>query len=449
MKRYSGILAVVLLILCAGSTLAAPQPPLRTLHFPHDRSLGTLKDLDRLTANYSSLTWVHFPWTSEDFSQAKGNVTVPEDKRLGLVVEPQGWKDLSSLTNLAPDDIEVLGFDCDQRTLEKPGDKSVDHICALTGLKMLFLNNTDITNQGLVSLKKLKSLERLYVSSSQLDEMGIAYISELKSLKGLRLGTKKIITSKDFSHLTQLTLLEELFITGGGFEGDGLAHLSQLPSLKFLHLGGGNIGPEGLIHLGKLSSLRRLEFYDLRDEGFEALPDIPSLKELSIQRKGPEFAPLTNIARLTGLESLSLRARFTNNGLAQLKGLRALKEINLNGLRQDIDYITDEGLAHLKEIKSLDSVTINTGRFTDKGLEHLSKLKHLKKLHIPNNYGFTDAGLKHIAKLYQLESLYLRGELFTEVGLEEIAELKKLKTIKFLSPSSNARAFSFKHNRNE
>ena len=92
--------------------------------------------------------------------------------------------------------------------------------------------------------------------------------------------------------------------------------------------------------------------------------------------------------------------------------------------------------------------SINSGRFSDKGLEWLCHLDHLKTLAMPNTHGFTDAGLKHIANLTQMESLHLRGELFTRVGLEEIANLKYLKTIKFLEPSSDARAFSTQFNVN-
>ena len=43
-----------------------------------------------------------------------------------------------------------------------------------------------------------------------------------------------------------------------------------------------------------------------------------------------------------------------------------------------------------------------------------------------------------------LEKLYLKGENFTEAGLKEISKLRNLRSVRFLSPTSDAKAFESK-----
>ncbi|MDQ1256619.1 MAG: F-box and leucine-rich repeat protein 14, partial [Candidatus Hydrogenedentes bacterium] len=205
----------------------------------------------------------------------------------------------------------------------------------------------------------------------------------------------------------------------------------------------GDQGGAGLEHLTACPSLRRLEFYDLTDEGMAGLPAIPSLKELSIQGKHPGFSveSMACLARQQGLESLVLRGRFTDDGIAQLKPLVSLKHLGLNSLFQDGDQTTDAALVHLGEMPSLESLDLNTGAHSDAGLGALSGLPNLKRLTIPNaiNPGFTDAGFEYVARMRQLEVLGLRAEHFTFEGVRQLEPLTNLKTlVLFLWPKEQA-----------
>ncbi|VGO12337.1 Internalin-A [Pontiella desulfatans] len=413
----------------ASGTNKRGRPSGRTLNFPNNTSLGVLVDMDQPANSEPSHWWwggIAGKWVQ--VGEAKGDVAVPLNMRLGFAVEPEGWIDLSTLANLAPDAIEALEFH------GSPKDEYIDDIGTLTELKTLVLGSGAATHKGLASLKKLESLERLHIDP--IDEDGMAIVGELTSLKGLRLSSESVITCKGFSHLARLSALEELMIGWKGYEGNGLVHLSQLPSLEYLYLSGFETGSEGLVYLGNIPSLQRLEFSDIRGEAIAALPDMPSLKTLAIKSKNPEFIPTSQLVNFTGLESLSLSGCFTDDGLAPLKELPALQDISLlHKLFSGRNVITDEGLAHLGKIQSLESVRIYTGHFTDKGLEHLSGLKKLKKLQMPNARHVTDSGMQSVASIGHLETLYLNGSLLTHEGMRQLAKLTNLKSLRFLSPS--------------
>jgi Leucine-rich repeat (LRR) protein len=433
-----GIVLIGSVLIACGSPQRKGSMQPRTINFPTEYSLGLLVNLDSPAFDYDDersplyARRDHFSERCEQVALASGEVNAPAGMRLGLIIDPQSAKQVGLpvlLKGIPPDAIEAL---CVKREITKSqsssiiiDDAAMTALCTLTSLKELYL-------------------ERLRISEDISDE-ALAQLSNLQSLENLYINRRKIEASRTIPHIAKIKSLKRLYCLN---PGHSLSFLSQLPALEYLRIGGGNVGPEGLQHLADFPALHRLEFYDLTREGVAVLPAMPSLRELHIQRKGIglELEHMAGLARQTGLESLSLTARYTDDGLAHLKKLQSLRKLGLHGLMQDRDYITDEGLAHIKEIKSLESIIIYTGQFTDAGLAHLSELKNLKKLHMPGNTGFTDAGLAHIAKLDHLESLYLRGNKFTKSGLKELSKLKNLKTVKFFSPSSDAKAFLEKHN---
>ena len=83
------------------------------------------------------------------------------------------------------------------------------------------------------------------------------------------------------------------------------------------------------------------------------------------------------------------------------------------------ENITDEGLMHLKNIKSLDLCWNNI--ITDAGLAHLSSAYILDFGH---NTHITDAGLKHLANVEFLD-LYL-NENITDARLKHFVSMQSL-----------------------
>ncbi len=296
----------------------APTPQGRVLHFPADRSLGTVLIPDGTRSPSESLKW-------KVFAEARGDVEVPPGRSVRLAVIG-GGADLSPLRNLAFGDLQSVQ-----------------------------IGNAPVTDHDVFCI-------------------------------------------------------------------------AQIPELPELTFGCWNQGPDGLAHLSKMRSLRTLEFSDITGEGIAALPAVPSLRELKIRRKGPDFTPtqMEGIARQSGLLSLWLTAGLTGDEcIARLTRLTSLKQFRYGqpflGGGKGLEVLTDRTLAALGEISTLESIALYDGNYTSDGLAHLARLPNLRVLEMPNNSGFTDAGLAHIAKMKRLESLYLRGNGLSNRALDELS----------------------------
>ncbi|MCL4695412.1 MAG: M56 family metallopeptidase, partial [Candidatus Hydrogenedentes bacterium] len=98
---------------------ARPQPiPAdgRVLHFPSDRTLGTIRIMDSSFERKLD-TFYHWLDDSEwiDWSTAQGDVVVPQGKHVWLVLNPRACGDLSGLQQLHPNDLFKLSVDYTER----------------------------------------------------------------------------------------------------------------------------------------------------------------------------------------------------------------------------------------------------------------------------------------------------------------------------------------------
>lgn len=102
-----------------------------------------------------------------------------------------------------------------------------------------------------------------------------------------------------------------------------------------------------------------------------------------------------------------------DDALAELKGL------SVHTLWLSSSRITDAGLAHLKEIRDLQGLTLNHTEVTDAGLIHLKAVTHLKELFISDTH-ITDAGLAHLEGLSELQKVDLTRTSVTDEGVEKL-----------------------------
>ena len=132
----------------------------RILGFPKDRSLGMLKIQDVNTVRQikdfhhwiTKPDWWDFDW--EYLCEAQGDVNIPVGKRAGLfITNPAAWRDLSPLKELKPDDLYILSISGCYQDVPRSRDKCMDHLKVLTGLKVLVLNHTNITNIGIQNIE--------------------------------------------------------------------------------------------------------------------------------------------------------------------------------------------------------------------------------------------------------------------------------------------------------
>jgi len=399
--------AVVLLVLLGalclpGVTLTERQGAAgdaQTIHFPKDRSLGSLQIQDLDTVGVMP----PFHWSNADeadwqyFGQARGDVAVPAGKRLRLRVGVAGARDLSPLAKLGPNDLYML-------SVGENDDACMPHLAGLTGLKRLVLTGTTVTDEGLRFLKDMKSLEGLVLPNG--------------------------ITAAGLAHLPNLQALKALYVNESQVDSAALSHIAQLRSLETLGLNKCRIHGPGLAQLGKLKDLKELllPVSDIGDAELAVLKNIPSLRTLDLRFCNVTDAGLAHLSALGELEALNLYdTEVTDGGLVHLKPLRRLKALNLRKT-PDKAPITDRGLMHLKALPSLEHLELPNMSITDAGLADIAGCSRLKYLWVGCSSAspITDAGLEHVAKLGVLETLRIGGAGITDKGIGHIARLSNL-----------------------
>jgi hypothetical protein len=164
--------------------------------------------------------------------------------------------------------------------------------------------------------------------------------------------------------LADLAELEYLQTNLAQVTDDGLkplARLKKLRNLKFFHPGKSFSGA-GLAHLAELPNLDRLTVAGslaFNDDGMAAVAKLTRLQEFRTWHAGQTQEGVKKLQALTNLKSLFLGQRLTYKPPA---------------------CPTDETIALLVEMKSLESIQLDEARFTLAALQQLKQLPALKKL---------------------------------------------------------------------
>ena len=246
-----------------------------------------------------------------------------------------------------------------------------------------------------------------------------------------------------WTHIGQLTSLQELRIVASDLRGKPMDEIGRLTNLRRLEATNSKCNPQDLEPLRELADLKHLQvMFTVLDESGEWRKE--QLGELSAAEQAlvahlvaaqPNRAPMAEVAILTDRMLASLRGldrlktlRLSNTyvsgrGLESLKALLAIEELDLTlieftpeaarivgGLRtlKRFRYadVTDETLAELAKLPELEELEVWAGGVTDRGVDHLLKLSKLRKLAIRGSQ-LSDAGLQRLANLPHLESLDL------------------------------------------
>jgi Leucine-rich repeat (LRR) protein len=136
-------------------------------------------------------------------------------------------------------------------------------------------------------------------------------------------------------------------------------------------------------------------------------------------------AELARLARQPAIHRIQLdHTKITDLGLEYLKPLRGVRHLSL----YYAEYITDDGLAHLRDWKQLEVLNLRGTRVTSKVFEHLAHLTALRHLDL----AFTqidDDGFEHLASLPNLESLAIGGNRLTGSCLPLLKLLPSLRSL--------------------
>jgi hypothetical protein len=126
---------------------------------------------------------------------------LPRLRGLALPATPFLGEGLENVPNLESLDLFETGV----------GDDDMPLVGKMSKLKMLILEDTDVTSAGLRHLANLTELRVLWLSKTQIDDRGIRHLTGLAKLRELFLdGTN--VTDKSVPHLKRLRRLEQLLV---------------------------------------------------------------------------------------------------------------------------------------------------------------------------------------------------------------------------------------------
>ncbi|MCA8996513.1 MAG: hypothetical protein KDA80_06005 [Planctomycetaceae bacterium] len=346
-------------------------------------------------------------------------------------VEPDNADDMQALAEMGvvmkKDSAgNVIAADAKPATIT---DEQVQHFQGLHSLKVLSLENGQITDAGLEVLEHLPQLNELNLrrcSSLTADALTrLKFVPDLERL--LLLYTD--IPDEGLQHLSLLNNLKVLDLRGCKKIGNaGLEHLKGLDSLVDLKLRTPSVDNRGLAHLAGLTNLRYLSLEDcgVDDDGMKHLEGLDKLVAFNAMRS---YVGDDGMKYLADNQLRDLRLRDTivlGPGLDALEGSRdSLTYLDLSETR-----ISNDGLKSVVPFKNLKTLSVWNGAFDDEGMALLADLNQLEDLDVQGTRDVTSASAESILKLPTLRVLNVAETSFDDDGLMKLVDHEALKEIK-------------------
>lgn len=179
------------------------------------------------------------------------------------------------------------------------------------------------------------------------------------------------------------------------------------------------------------------------DTDLRRLTDYPDLEVLDLSLTHITDAGLQEIKNLTGITDFNLyfAEYVTDEGVAYIKDWKRLRRLNLHGTKA-----SDTALEHIAGINTLESLDVGSTLMTDVGLERLTSLTNLRELRMGGNE-LGDAGLQALRQMPTLTYLDLSGRngndknvwsvSMSNSGLQAVLALKNLRELRFSCVSTS------------
>jgi Leucine Rich repeat len=271
-------------------------------------------------------------------------------------------------------------------------------------------------------------------------------VSRLEHLTVLRLGGSRGVTDLGLRHLSRLTGLRHLDLSGTGITDRGLDVLQTLPELETISLAWTRATDAGVAHLSACDRLSRVDLQGtlsgdgslrtlagkarlcqlrtgnaVTDAGLTLLHDLPIFK--SWHGGEPTMSLLSYDA---GPNYLLLRGPFTDQGMTQLEGLCGLFALNLDASEL---AITAAGLAPLVGLPNLGWLAFDA---TDSAMPYIARMPRLRFLGCQD----TVAGDDGFVALSQSQSIeYIWGRRCHNMRTRGFAALARMSALRGLSVS--------------
>ena len=177
--------------------------------------------------------------------------------------------------------------------------------------------------------------------SSTLASEAVSTIAAFPHLRRLLLELDTPIADGDLIRLTRLTELEYLGLNANQLTSEGLCRLQGFPKLNSIILQVSHLSADLTSAISRLPNLEWLWFFEitqLDENALSTLASSPKLTHIAIFAAGHAVAvsdeELAQVARIESLEMVSLdNCGVTENGIDALHSLRNLAFLGLNGLR--------------------------------------------------------------------------------------------------------------------
>jgi len=215
--------------------------PSRTLRFPTEYSMGTLR-LRRW--NSPIVTWADIKEAEKEagpdswlkLGKARGEVHIPSGGEVELVLPDDEKFDLLPLKTFAPHDVQSITLNWWERwEIILISDEDMKCLQELTGLLRLRLSDYNVTDEGLEFLQNLNSLRWLDLSGTAVSDPGLASLAHLENLERLYLGSTHV-TDAGLPYLRGLQNLKWLGLSGTAVSDAGVASLQHaLPDCGIYH----------------------------------------------------------------------------------------------------------------------------------------------------------------------------------------------------------------------
>ena len=256
-----------------------------------------------------------------------------------------------------------------------------------------------------VSIGRL--LRTLVLNREAWDHLRLFRYLERLEVSGCTPGPNLKVDFSGFLHLRSAAIVET------PFSAQDIRTLAQLPELQDAIFKRKQCIDEWLPGIGQLRHLRMLEIQgDVSDRGMDSLAGLEALESLSVESDRITSNVVPALAKLKNLQALTLsHTRIDDEGLRQLAALKGLTGLHLAGS----DGISDQGVAFLTSLESLETLNLASARITSQSVPTLTRLKKLKYLVLANTQ-IDDEGLRRLADLKRLESLDLQGTRIADVG---------------------------------
>ena len=262
-------------------------------------------------------------------------------------------------------------------------------------------------------------LTRVFLDGDSIDDEWLRNLVSYHDIEVLRLENTKV-TDHGLLALSSLPGLVALDLTGSDIHGSGLALLKDCPHLAALVLDGCPIQSS---MLDPKLTLPELEFFSAEDVAIATL-DCQFLSNsprfYSLWLKGTQVDDRLDklISQLPQLKWVSLeRSRVTDAIVPQLAKLEKLSCLSLSETS-----VTDRGAQEISEFRQpLEFLELSGTEITDQGTDHFCQLRSLVTLNLSNTR-ISDETLRRVLNLPHLRSCDLSGTDVTDTGLDSLVD---------------------------